>query len=66
MCFMDLEKVYDMVNREALLQVVRMYDVSGKLLNGVKSMYVDNLACVRVKGRYGVYFRINSAFSMYI
>ena len=24
-------------------------DVGGKLLNGIKSMYVNNLACVRVK-----------------
>ena len=31
--FMDLEKAYDRVNREALWQVVRMYDVGGKLLN---------------------------------
>ena len=26
-----------------------MYDVSGKLLNGIKCMYVNSLACVRVK-----------------
>ena len=36
--FMDLEKVYDRVNREALWQVLRMYDVIGKLLNGIKSI----------------------------
>ena len=35
---------------EALRQVLRMHDVHGKLLNGIKSMYVDSLACVRVKG----------------
>ena len=29
--FMDLEKTYDRVNREALWQVLRMYDVAGKL-----------------------------------
>ena len=34
---MDLE-VYDRVNRKALWQVLRMYDVGGKLLNGIKSM----------------------------
>ena len=40
MIFMDLKKVYDRVNREALWQVLRMYDVGGKLLNGIKSIYV--------------------------
>ena len=50
MGFIYLEKAYDMVNREALWQVLRMYDVRGKLLDGIKSIYVDSLACVRVKG----------------
>ena len=40
--FMDVEKAYDRVNREALWQVLRMYDVSGKLLNGIKNMYVNS------------------------
>ena len=35
-----METAYDRVNREALWQVLRMYDVGGKLLNGIKSMYV--------------------------
>ena len=55
---MELEKAYDWVNREALWEVLRMYDVGGKLLNGIKSMYVNSLACVGVKG--GECFRINS------
>ena len=37
-CFIDLEKAYDMVNREALWQVLRMYDAGSKLLSGVKCM----------------------------
>ena len=28
----------------------RVYDVGGKLLNGVKSVYVNSLAYLRVKG----------------
>ena len=72
--FIDLEKVYDRVNREALWQVLRIYDV-GVNLGGIKSMYVDILACVRVKGVESEWFRIVernrvasyvSGFSMYI
>ena len=40
--FIDLVKVYDRVNKEALWQVLRMYDVEGKLLGGIKSKYVDS------------------------
>ena len=51
MGFMNLEKAYDRINKESLWQVLRMYYVDGKLLNGIKSMYVNSLACVRVKAR---------------
>ena len=36
-----LEKEYNRVNREGLWEVLRMYDVWGKLLSGIKTMYVD-------------------------
>ena len=58
MSFMDLENAYDNVNREAVWQVRRMYGVYGKLLNVIKSMYVNSVACVRVKGGEGECFRI--------
>ena len=58
--FIDLEKAYDMVNREALWQVLRMYDVEGKVLNGIKSRHVDSSACVRIKGGISEQFRIDS------
>ena len=41
-----------------LWQVLRMYDVGGKLLSGIKSMYGDSSACVRVKGSKSEEFRI--------
>ena len=56
--FIDLEKEYDRVNREALWQMLRMYNVGGKRLNGMKSMYIDSSACVRVKGGESDRFRI--------
>ena len=51
---MNLEQAYDKVNRKVLWQVLRMYDVDGKLLNGIKSMYANSLACVRVKGGFRI------------
>ena len=45
----EQKAAYDRVNREALWQMLRIYDVRGKLLCGIKSMYVDSSACIRVK-----------------
>ena len=56
----DLEKVYDRINRKALWQVLRIYDVSAKLLSGIKSIYVDSLVCVRVKGDESEWLKIDS------
>ena len=44
MGFIDLEKAYNRVNKEVLWQVLRMYDVGGKLLSEIKRNYVDSLA----------------------
>ena len=61
MGFMDLEKAYDRVKRAALWQVLRIYDEGGKLLSGIKIMYVNSEAYVRVKGGESEGFRIDSA-----
>src|SRR5678815_3019926 len=58
--FMDLQQAYDRVNREALWQVLVMYGVGGRLLNGIKSMYDDSEACVRINGVKSDWFNINS------
>ena len=41
---------YNRVNEEALWLVLRMYNVSGKPLNSIKSMYVDSPSCLKLKG----------------
>ena len=46
--FLDLEKVYDRVDRDAMWNVLRLYGIGGRLLRGVKSLYVGSKACVRV------------------
>ena len=51
--FMALENAYDKLNREALLQVLKICDVDGKLLNGFKNMYVNTLSWVRITGMRG-------------
>ena len=52
--FMDLEKAYDRVDREAL----RLYRVGENLLNAVQSFYVDSRACVRVGSETSEWFSV--------
>ena len=40
--------------------VLRMNHVGGKLLNGIKIVYVNSLACVRVKGCESKCFRADN------
>ena len=46
--FLDLEKKYSRVDRDAMWNVLRLYGIGGRLLQGVKSLYVRSKACVRV------------------
>ena len=56
--FMNLEKEYDRVNREVQWWALIMCDAGGKILNGIISVYINSLTCVRTKGR-------ESAYSLY-
>ena len=56
--FMDLEKAYDRVDRDAMWNVLRMYGVGGKLLGAVKSLYVGSRACVRVGDEVSEWFPV--------
>ena len=40
-----------------------MHDVGGKRLSGIKSMYINSLAYVRVKGGENECFRIESVLT---
>src|SRR5678816_2255825 len=52
--------IRDRVNREALWQVLVIYSVGGRLLNGIKRMYDDSETCVRINGVKSDWFSINS------
>ncbi len=54
---MDLEKAHDRVNWLALWEVLRIYDVGGKLLSAVKSFYEEAYACV-INGETSEHFEI--------
>ncbi len=56
--FMDLEKTYDRVNREALWSVLQIYDVGGQLLKGIQAFYREANACVRVGGEFSDSFAL--------
>src|SRR5678815_5150370 len=57
---MDLEQLYDRINREALWQVLAIYGVGGRLLNGIKIMFDDSEACVKINEVESDWFDINN------
>src|SRR5215469_16162091 len=59
MAFMDLEKAYDRIDREALWKVVHKYGIRGKLLDAMKGLYIDSRACVKVEGMLGRKFGVS-------
>ncbi len=48
---MDLYKVYDRVDKQALWNVLRIYGVGGQLLEGTKTFYREPSTCVKVDGK---------------
>ena len=50
---------------KAQWQVLKMYDIGGKLLNRIKSIYVNSLAYVRVKRSESQCCRIDSGCIMF-
>jgi hypothetical protein len=40
LAFMDLENVYDRVDRHAMLEVLMMYGIFSKILHPIKSIYI--------------------------
>ncbi len=50
--FMDLEKAYNRVDREALWSVLKIYGVGRQLLKGMQAFYRETNASVRVGGEF--------------
>ena len=46
-----------MVNRKVLKHTLKIYDTCGNSLHGIKSVYVNRLACVQVNGEESESFK---------
>ncbi len=55
---MGLEKAYDRVSWLALLDVLKIYGVEGKLLSVIKSFYEEASTCVKISGETSKNFEI--------
>ena len=57
--FIYLEKVYDAIDRHGMWQMLRVYEVAGKLLKAVQSFHIDNWACVQMGNDVSGWFPVN-------
>lgn len=56
-CFIDFEKAYDSVWRQALLYKLLKQNIRGLFYHQIKSMYENVMVCVKQNGRTSEYFR---------
>ncbi len=57
--FIDLEKAYDRVDREAFWNVLKIYGVCGQLLKGIQAFYREANACMRVGREFSESFAVD-------
>ncbi len=60
-CFVDITKTYDSVNRELLWKVCRKYGISEKLVRMLRMLYNNSKAKVRVNGELSNSFQIDNS-----
>jgi exonuclease III len=60
MCFIDIMKAYDSVDRALLWQICRHYGLTEKIVRMLKLLYKDTKAQVRINGELSDPFDINS------
>ncbi|CAF2069980.1 unnamed protein product [Rotaria magnacalcarata] len=60
MCFIDIAKAYDSVNRDLLWIVCHSYGISEKLINLLKMLYKDSIAKVKVNGEVSDRFEMKT------
>ena len=56
--FMDLEKAYGRVDRDAMSQVIRLYGMSDKLLKNFRVLTWTVRACIRIQNDLSDWFSV--------
>ena len=60
MCFIDITKAYDSVDRELLWKVCLSYGISEKLVNLLKMLYKDSIGRVKINGELSDSLEMNT------
>ena len=60
MCFVDIQKAYDSVNRELLWQICKHYGLAAKTVRMLQLLYKDTKAQVRINGELSDSFNIDT------
>jgi hypothetical protein len=60
MCFIDITKAYDSVNRELLWKICLNYGITPKLVNLFKMLYKNSIAKVKINGELSESFEMNT------
>jgi hypothetical protein len=57
-CFVDMKKAFDLLDRECLFYKLQVAGVKGKLYKAIASIYNDNQSCVKVNNHYTPWFNV--------
>ena len=58
--FIDLQKAFDFVDRDALLYRLISNGIDGKFYNSIKAMFLDTTSCVKLNGTLTSWFPVSS------
>ena len=58
--FIDLQKAFDFVDRDALLYRLISNGIDGKFYNSIKAMFLNTTSCVKLNGTLNSWFPVSS------
>ena len=58
-CFVDFSKAFDTIPRDILFKKLLNHGINGRFFNIIKTIYINDKACVKMQGRRTKTFEIN-------